>query len=73
MAVAFVLSRYAGSDVAKYSTSGVARAPRSAARAASTPIDVVSSSYDATARVPEPAGTPSASAMDVRSSRAYGT
>ena len=48
-------------------------APRNAERAASTPIDVLSSSYEATARVPEPADAPRASPMDFRSSRAYGT
>ena len=69
IAVALVLSRYAGAEVAKYNACGAIDSPRSAARPASTPSEVVSSSYDATARVPEPAGTPSASAIALRSSR----
>ena len=45
IAVALVLSRYAGSAVAKYTAAGASRgAPRRAARAASTPMEVVSSS-----------------------------
>ncbi len=45
IAVAFVLSRYAGAAVAKYSASGLTPArARSAARDASTAMDVVSSS-----------------------------
>src|SRR5438093_7177616 len=54
-------------------TSGVTGVARSAARAASTPMDVEPSSYDATARVPAPADAPRAAAMALRSSRAYGT
>src|SRR5213593_1674313 len=53
--------------------SGVTGVARSAARAASTPMDVESSSYDATARMPLPAEAPRAAAMALRSSRAYGT
>src|SRR5205809_2835595 len=53
--------------------SGVTGVARSAARAASTPMDVESSSYDATARTPLPAEAPRAAAMALRSSRAYGT
>ncbi len=54
MAVAFVFSRYAGLAVANHSASGSAPfdALRSASRAASMPIVVVSSSYAATDRVP---------------------
>jgi heme A synthase len=45
IAVALVLSRYAGAAVAKYTAAGARRgAPRRAARAASTPMEVVSSS-----------------------------
>jgi hypothetical protein len=47
--------------------------PRNALRAASTPIDVLSSSYEATARVPFPAETPRAWPMAVRSRRYDGT
>ena len=72
IAVALVLSRYAGAAVANTTACG-AGALRTATRAASTPSDVVSSSYDATARVPLPAGAPSASAIALRSSRANGT
>ena len=62
MAVAFVLSRYGGDAVENSTTAGVtpSGAARIARRAASTPIDVESSSYDATARVPLPPPVPSA-------------
>ena len=64
MAVAFVLSRYAGCDVANHSDSGVEpTAPRNANLAASTPRVVVSSSCDATARVPLPPPLPMKVAM----------
>ena len=74
IAVAFVLSRYAGSAVANSRSCGVCSAGRfaSALRAASTPIVVVSSSYEATARVPGTGGVPSASAIAARSSRRVG-
>ena len=74
MAVALVLSRYAGSDVANstWPTSTPSGAAARHARAASTPIVVVSSSYEATARVPDP-NVPRASPMRPRSSRQYGT
>lgn len=74
IAVALVLSRYAGSVVENTSVS--AFAPGNAAsvlRAASTPIEVVSSSYDATARVPFPPPAPIAVAMAFLSRRKYGT
>ena len=72
--MALVLSRYAGSVVANASKPGSAPsgAWRSATRAASTPIDVVSSSYDATERVPWPPPLPSVDVMALRGSRQYG-
>src|SRR3954447_21228604 len=74
-AVAFVLSRYGGDDVvnstpADFTPSGAARI---ADRPASTAIDVVSSSYDATARVPLPPPDASAAPMADRCKRQYGT
>ncbi len=48
-------------------------AARSAMRAASTPMDVVSSSYEATDRVPLPPPLPSVDVMALRCSRQYGT
>src|SRR5438105_3911585 len=72
MAVAFVLSRYAGAVVAKSTDGSTPGAERSAMRAASTPIDVVSSSYDATARVPRPPPAPRAPVIAARWSRQYG-
>ena len=47
--------------------------PAIASRAASTPIDVESSSYEATALVPLPPPDPSAAPMVDRWSRQYGT
>ncbi len=71
--VAFVLSRYAGATVENSSISGFAfGTARSASRAASTPIVVVSSSYEATVRVPLPPPLPTTLAISVRSSRRYG-
>ncbi len=75
MAVALVLSRYAGSVVANHTEPGAAvpGTARSASRAASTPIVVVSSSWDATARVPRPPPVPMTLATSARSSRWLGT
>ncbi len=50
-----------------------AGAARIASRAASTPIEVESSSYDATARVPFPPPDPSAAPIAARCRRQYGT
>jgi hypothetical protein len=60
--------------VEKTTVSGLvpAGALRRAMRAASTPIDVVSSSYDATERVPLPPPLPSVDVMALRCSRQYG-
>ncbi len=70
MVVALVLSRYAGDAVANASAPGsTPPADASASRAASTPIVVVSSSYDATARVPLPPPLPKVAPIWVRSSR----
>ena len=70
IAVAFVLSRYGGDDVANTTACGLMPpAARIAMRAASTPIDVVSSSYEATARVPLPPPAPSAAPIAARCSR----
>src|SRR5947207_14497961 len=75
MAVAFVLSTYGNAvdvnstppDVTPSGAAFIARRP------ASTPIDVASSSYDATARFPLPPPEPSAVAMVERGKRQYGT
>ncbi len=70
MVVALVLSRYAGDAVANARAPGsTPPADASARRAASTPIVVVSSSYDATARVPLPPPVPNVAPIWVRSSR----
>src|SRR5687767_7308255 len=60
IAEALLLSTYGGAVVAKYTRSIVVASDtdRSAIRDASTPIDVASSSYEATARVPLPAPDP---------------
>src|SRR5688572_2678154 len=73
IAVAFVLSRYAGAVVANHSACGrlPSGAARSARRAASTPIDVVSSSYDATLLVPRPPPLPSVWVIALRCRRQY--
>ena len=75
IAVALVLSTYGkavdvNSTPADVTPSGAAFMAR---RPASTPIDVASSSYDATARVPLPPPDPSAVAIVVRGNRQYGT
>ncbi len=74
MVVAFVLSTYAGVTVENHSASGLAPsgADLSASRAASNPIVVVSSSYDATVRVPFPPPEPTNGAIVERSSRPCG-
>ena len=70
IAVAFVLSRYGGAVVANTSTCGaIPPAAFIAMRAASTPIDVASSSNDATARVPLPPPDPSAAPIAPRCNR----
>jgi len=59
--------------VAKNSIEGVTPgAPLSAARPASTPIVVVSSSKDATARLPRPPPEPSVAVIFERWRRLYG-
>ena len=75
IALAFVLSRYGGDAVENRSTLGVTSsgAARIASRAASTPIEVASSSYDATALVPFPPPAPSAAPIAARCRRQYGT
>jgi hypothetical protein len=75
IAFAFVLSRYGGDAVENSTTPGATSsgAERIASRAASTPIDVESSSYDATALVPFPPPDPSAAPIAARCRRQYGT
>ncbi len=73
-AVALVLSRYAGCEVANHNESGVRpTAPRRASLAASTPSVVVSSSCEATARAPVPPPLPMKAAMSPLERRRYGT
>jgi hypothetical protein len=67
MAVALVLSAYAGVVDENHRASA---GPRP--RAASTPIVVVSSSYDATVRVPRPPPTPVTAVIVDRSRRRCG-
>ena len=69
IAVALVLSKYAGFAVANHMDDGVTVLPRRALRAASTPIVVVSSSYPATERWPLPPPAPITAVIFARSSR----
>ena len=66
MAVALVLSRYAGATVENQRASGAGVPPAKAVRVASTPMVVVSSSNEATERCPRPAVVPVTSAIEAR-------
>ena len=66
MAVALVLSRYAGATVENQRASGAGAPPAKAVRVASTPMVVESSSNEATERYPRPAVVPVTSAIEAR-------
>ena len=72
IAVAFVLSAYAGKLVANSNCDGSRSRSRDASRAASTAMVVESSSNEATVRVPFPPPWPTKGAICARSSRRYG-